>query len=187
MGFTRFFTILALFVLPNILCAQNADSIIDGRLQLPTKYLHQVNKKVDQYYDRLTNKTTKTLQKLSRWENKIKPLLQKVSPQTAEQLFGNGAVTFTQLLQKYQEGISVADNYKAQYNEYQDKLTTSITYLCTQKDNIKNKYIKPALAAKEKITKLQKQTNNSAYKRAQKTVDTTKPAIPWPKQVPTKN
>ena len=40
--------------------------------QLPKKYLADIETKVDKYSNRLTSKTEKTLEKLSRWENKYR-------------------------------------------------------------------------------------------------------------------
>jgi hypothetical protein len=50
--------------------------------------------KVDKYYSRITSKTEKTLVRLAKWENKIKQLLQKASPETAQRLFADKEATF---------------------------------------------------------------------------------------------
>ena len=47
--------------------------------QLPARFLIQVDKKINTYSNRITSKTEKTLIKLSKWENKIHSLLQKVT------------------------------------------------------------------------------------------------------------
>lgn len=101
----------------------------DSTGALPARYLQTVSEKTDKYYNQLSSKTEKTLGKLARWENKIKTLLEKTSPETAQRLFGNNQLTFAALLQRYQQGKAAADHYKSQYNEYRDKLTTSLKYL----------------------------------------------------------
>ena len=119
-------------------CEAQIDSTIEALQKIPTKYITKIDNKIDKYSSRITSKTEKTLAKLSNWENKIKSLLEKVSPETSEKLFGNNQTTFSTLLQKIKEGKAVAEGYKAKYNEYRDKLTTSIKYL---EDQCKKKAI----------------------------------------------
>lgn len=138
-----------------------ADSAIQTVQDIPLKYIKQVDQKIDKYSDRITSKTEKTLAKLIKWENKIKGLLEKTSPETAKKLFSNDQLTFTSLLQKIKEGKSVAENYKATYNEYRDKLSTGLKYIQTQKDQLNTQYIKPASEATAKIDQLEKDVANT--------------------------
>lgn len=138
-----------------------ADSIIQTVQDIPLKYIKHVDKKIDKYSDRITSKTEKTLAKLSKWENKIKGLLEKASPETANRLFAPGQVTFSSLLQKYKEGKSVADNYKAQYDEYRDKLTTGIKYIGSQKSKLEAQYLEPVQEATDKANKLEEDISNT--------------------------
>ena len=94
--------------------------------------------------------------KLSKWENKIKTLLQKADPGTAEKLFGNGKQTFSAMLQKVKDGKVLTENSKANYDEYRDKLTTNIKYIETQKENLQDKYLQPLQQSKVKLTALEK-------------------------------
>ena len=71
------------------------DSVLQSLQQVPVKYISQVDKKIDQYTSRITNKTEKTLTKLSRWENKIHTVLEKVNPEAAQRLFADNQLTFT--------------------------------------------------------------------------------------------
>jgi hypothetical protein len=137
------------------------DSLIHNITEVPVKFLKQTNDKLDKYTSRITSKTRKTLAKLSKWENKIHTLLDKASPQTSQQLFGNGKLTFASMLQKIQEGKSLVENARARYTEYNDKLITNIKYLETQKDQLDNKYIKPLQAAKEKAKQLEKDVSET--------------------------
>ena len=116
---------------------------------------------MEQYSHRITGKTEKTLAKLSRWENKIKNILDKISPETSQKLFGNNQTTFSTLLQKIQEGKAIAEGYKTKYNEYRDKLTTSIKYLEDQKDKRDKKLIEPINTAKKKVTELEQDVSNT--------------------------
>lgn len=156
---TRFVPFL-LLIFTSLTSEAQTDSALQTLQQLPTKYINQVDNKIDQYSNRITNKTEKTLTKLSRWENKIKTLLEKASPETVQKLFGNNQLTFAALLEKYKQGKAAADNYHAQYDSYRDKLNTSINYLIAQKDKLDNKYIQPAVAVKEKVKKLDEQVEN---------------------------
>jgi hypothetical protein len=136
-------------------------SVADTILNLPLKYFNQIDNKIDKYSSRIVSKTEKTLTKLSRWENKIKTLLQKANPEAAERLFGNNQTTFSTLLQKIQEGKSIAENYLAKYDEYRDKLRSSVGYLQQQKDALKTKVIDPLKKADEKLTALEDNIKNS--------------------------
>lgn len=139
------------------------DSIIQNIQDVPAKYITRIDNKIDKYSSRITGKTEKTLAKLSKWETKIKGLLEKVSPETAQKLFGNDQLSFSSLLQKIKEGKTVADNYKAKYNQYRDKLNTSLGYLQQQKDQLDKKLIQPLNKANQKLDSLEKDISNAEY------------------------
>jgi hypothetical protein len=160
MGLFRLVTFL-LIILASLSSKAQTDSTIESLQQLPLKYITQLDNKIDKYSNRISNKTEKTLVKLSRWENKIRVLIQKADPATAERLFGNNQTTFTTLLQKLQEGKSIAENYTARYDEYRDKLRTSMNYLQQQKDNIKSKLVQPVTEASQKLSALEDNVKNS--------------------------
>ncbi len=145
-------------------CAAQADSAfqaLENLQKVPVKYLNAVENKIDKYSSRITGKTEKTLAKLSKWENKIKGLLDQVSPETSQKLFGNNAITFSTMLKKLQEGKQITEGYKAKYNEYRDKLTTSVKYLEDQKDKLDKKYIQPVKATQQKLDELEKEVGNT--------------------------
>ena len=153
------FTFLLFLILPKYYNAVAQQDTAEQKISaISIKYLSQVNNKIDRYTNRVSNKTEKTLSKLAKWENKIKNLLQKADPQTAERLFGNGAISFTTMLQKLKEGKQVVANCKANYDEYNDKLTTSIKYIDDQKAQLKTSYIKPIKEAKANLQKLDSTT-----------------------------
>ncbi len=157
---TQKLNLLILFSLTAYL-AQAQDSILTNLQQIPQKYIAQVDTKIDKYYNRITNKTEKTLEKLAKWENKIKSLLQKASPETVQRLFGNNQLTFTTLLEKYKKGKAVSENYRKQYDEYKDKLSSTLDYLDKQKEQINSKLVKPLKEVQEKIKKLEEQEENT--------------------------
>ena len=134
--------------------AQDADSTLNALQQIPTRYINTIDSKIDQYSSRITTKTTKTLTKLSRWENKIKSLLEKTSPETAAQLFAPGQPTFTSLLEQLKQGEAIALTYQAQYNKYTDDITTSLKYIAQQKEQLDSGFIKKANAAHKKMKAL---------------------------------
>ena len=141
--------------------AQDADSTLNALQQIPTRYINTIDSKIDQYSSRITTKTTKTLTKLSRWENKIKSLLEKASPQTAAQLFAPGQPTFTLLLEQIKQGEAIALSYQAQYNKYTDDITTSLNYIAQQKEQLDSGFIKKATAAHEKMKALASEEDKS--------------------------
>ncbi len=128
-----------------------ADSVLYKLQELPKKYLTDIDNKIDKYTSRVTNKTEKTLTKLAKWEVKIKSLLEKASPETAQRLFSNNQLTFATALEKYKQGQSIVTNQRKKYNEYRDKLTTSIKYLEEQKEKLDTKLVQPLAKVKEKI------------------------------------
>jgi hypothetical protein len=160
MSHVRLVTIL-LTIMACSPCKAQKDSTIQSLQELPVKYINQLDNKIDKYSHRISSKTEKTLVKLSRWENKIHTLIEKADPATAERLFGNNQTTFSTLLQKLQEGKSIAENYTSQYNEYRDKLRTSMCYLQQQKDSIKSKLVKPVTEASQKLIALENNVKNS--------------------------
>ena len=163
MSLTRLF-ITSLVLACAQCCTAQADSIfqtLENLQKVPVRYLDAVENKVDKYSKRITGKTEKTLAKLSKWENKIKGILDQVSPETSEKLFGNNATTFTTLLKKLQEGKAIAEGYKTKYNEYRDKLTTSIRYLEDQKDKLNKNLIQPINTAKKKLDELEQDISNA--------------------------
>ena len=152
---------MSLLIFTSYHCEAQADSIASSLQQLPDKYITRIDNKIDKYSNRITSKTEKTLARLSRWENKIQSLLQKVNPDAAQRLFGNTQTTFKSLFQKVKEGKSIAENYKAQYNDYRDKLTTSLKYLEQQKDKSKNDIAQPLSKATKKMSELEQDVKNS--------------------------
>ncbi len=163
MSLTRLI-ITILYILTSQYCEAQSDSIfqtLQNLQQVPVKYLNAVENKIDKYSNRITGKTEKTLAKLSKWEKKIKNILDQVSPETSAKLFGNNATTFGSLLKKIQEGKAVAAGYRAKYNSYRDKLATSVKYLEDQKDQLDKKLIQPINSAKKKLEELEQDVSNS--------------------------
>ena len=131
----------------------------DSTAPLPVRYLQTVSEKTDKYYNQLTGKTEKTLEKLARWENKIRTLLEKTSPETARRLFGNNQLTFAALLERYKQGKAAAGHYKGQYNEYRDKLTTSLRYINQRlADSNKAGTLRQALSKTDRLNEQVRQT-----------------------------
>lgn len=130
-------------------------------IQLPQNYLQQVSTKADKYYNSIISKTEKTLAKLSKWENKIKSILEKASPETAQRLFGNDQLTFAVLLEKYKEGKLVMDGYKARYDNYRDKLNSTLKYVEEKKAGLETKFVAPLKEAQHKLSQLNNQIENT--------------------------
>lgn len=134
---------------------------IETLKDIPASYIKNIENKIDKYSRRITGKTGKTLEKLAKWETKIKGILDKFSPETSQKLFGNNQTTFSTLLQKYKEGMDIATKARASYDAYRDKLVTSIKYLESQKENIQNKLLEPVIVTGKKLKELDDDINNS--------------------------
>lgn len=135
----------------------NKDSAEATLNSLPVKYLDQVASKSDKYYALVTSRTEKTLEKLSRWENKIKVILEKTSPETAQRLFGNPGLTFAGLLEKYRQGKAATDQYRGRYDSYRDKLTTTMAYLDQKRAFLDSSLRLPLTRSQEKTARLNEQ------------------------------
>ena len=131
---TKNLILLFLFFLPIFNCFAQVDSTTLIINKLTGKYATIVDKKVDVYTKRLTTKTEKTLVNLAKWEQKIYKTLNKVNPEAASRLFSEPNQTFTDALNKYREGKSIAENYKLAYDQYRDQLLTAAKYLEDHKD-----------------------------------------------------
>lgn len=131
-----------------------ADSTIDALQQIPEKYISTIDKKIDKYTDRVSKKTIKTLTKLSKWEEKIKATLGKVSPESAHTLFGNDKLTFAKLLDKIKQGEAVQLEYRRKYNKYQDDVTTTMSFLKKNKEYLDSGFVKKLEATRQKIEQL---------------------------------
>jgi Autotransporter beta-domain len=110
-----------------------------------TKFIRQTGAKAVKYARRIQSKTEKTLQKLARWEGKIRALLEKASPETAQRLFGNPQYTFAGMLEQYYSGWwghqpgrqQMANGYGKTYDEYRDRLGNTMAYLSAQNTKAK--------------------------------------------------
>lgn len=154
-------SIVILVLFTSLCCEAQFDSTIESLQKIPAKYLSSVENKIDKYTNRITGKTEKTLAKLARWEGKIKTLLEQVSPETAQRLFGNNQLTFSTALQKLKEGKTVVEGYRIKYNEYRDKLTTSIKYLDDQKEKLNTNLLKPITDARQKLSELEEDVSTT--------------------------
>ena len=163
MSLTRLF-ITTLILFTSQFCEAQADSIFqafENLQKVPVKYLKAVENKIDKYSNSITGKTERTLIKLSHWEKKIKELLDKVSPETSQRLFGNNQLTFATALQKLKDGKTIVEGYRVQYNEYRDKLNTSLRYLQTQKEKVNSNLIQPVKSTIKKMDELEEDVKNT--------------------------
>lgn len=146
---------LIFFIFSSIIAkAQNAKSSLNTLQEISGRYIEVIDKKITHYTKRITSKTEKTLTKLSYWENKIKVLLQKTSPATAERLFGNNQVTFTSLLQQIKNGEALTLQAQSLYNKYRDDLTTNLKYLSQQKEHLDSGLLKKIKTTSSKMQQL---------------------------------
>ncbi len=143
-------------------------------VKLANKFAAQVSRKTDTYYRRITDKTEKTLERLARFEGRIKALLQKASPETAARLFDNQP-TFTDVLARYREGKVIAVQYGRPYDEYRDKLNNTMGYLASPEtsslsllqgrratvESVAENRAEKVLAVKEKLLRLDSLVNNT--------------------------
>lgn len=134
-----------------------SDSLILSVEEIPQKYFTQLGAKIYTYSKRVSAKTIKTLTRLASWENKIRQLLEKASPQTAAELFSKEQLTFNSLLQKVKSGEQLVAEKKSAYDAYTDKLTCSIKYIQTQKEKLDSAVIQKLDAVAGKMNTLDKE------------------------------
>jgi hypothetical protein len=138
----------------NVLAVGQTDSTLEALQQVPDKYVKTINTKIDKYTNRVSSKTIKTLTKLAKWETKIKTTLTKLSPETAQRLFGSNQQTFGTVLQQIQKGEAIKLEYRRQYDKYRDDATTSIKYLEKNKQFLDSGLTKEIQATKQKLQRL---------------------------------
>lgn len=129
--------------------------------KLTGKYASLVERKINTYTHRLQSKTEKTLTRLARWENKVQALLQKVNPEAASRLFADPDKTFAGMLQKYQKGGQVLQNYKTSYDTYRDQLVTQVKFLEDQKENLDESQLAKLTRLKETVEALDDEATQS--------------------------
>lgn len=105
------------------------DSLISALQAVSKKYIDDIESKTEQYANRITGKTIKTLEKLSKWENKIKSKIRILKPEVYHELFENDKLTFSYLLNQAREGKNIAVGYRKKYDAYRDKLTLNLEYI----------------------------------------------------------
>lgn len=138
------------------------DSSLAGLEKLTTKYISVVDNKIQKYNKAVSSKIESSLTKLARWEQKIKRTLEKVDKPTADRLFGNNQTTFQSLLEKYNTTKQIADQYTAEFNHYQDKLSINLKYLQKQQTGLKKvgKNIDSVLSS---VSQMNQESDNAAY------------------------
>lgn len=103
-----------------------------------TKMTSVIDNKMDKFQYRLSRSTNKTLCRLVKWENRIRPILEKLNPSLAQQLFNGHGNTFQSLLTNWQK-IEIIKRPGAAYNAYNDKLGNTLNFMneaCTS-DKVK--------------------------------------------------
>jgi len=157
--------LLAIFPLRAQQVVNKADSTARAVAELPAKYFNTITAKSQQYYKQVDAKTEKTLERLARWEAKIKNILEKASPETAQRLFAEGQISFAILLERYRavqaKTRTAIGNTTAVYNEYRDKLTTTLKYVDQQKQQLQTGVVEPMQKAKAATDKLNEHLSNS--------------------------
>ena len=159
---------LLLLVLPACKLSAQHDITLLALQQLPAKYFKETGKKIDQYTQRVSNKTGKTLTRLARWEAKVQSMLQKVNPGAADRLFANEQLTFKGMLAQYKKGEAVMQQYRSSYDEYRDKLTTQIKYLDSNKNLLPKNAQQLLAVTKQKANELNKEEEQ--YEALQKMI-----------------
>jgi hypothetical protein len=160
MNLSRIF-LLILLLFNSRYCFAQADTLAATLRALPARYINIVDEKVDRYGRQVSSATEKVLAKLSRWEKKIRSILLKADPESVNRLFGNEQATFSTILQKLKEGKAIAENYMASYDEYRDKLATTLKYLEQKKDELKDGIMKQVGSANTKLAALEKNISNA--------------------------
>ena len=134
----QFPLLLTVFLLP----LEGNASIVDS-VPLPlgqrkaSQFIQETETKAAKYARRIANRTEKALAKLARWEGKVKTLLEKASPGTAQRLFADNTMTFARLLEQYQSGQAIANRYGTVYDGYWDRLNGTMKYLADRNNKAK--------------------------------------------------
>jgi hypothetical protein len=145
---------MLVIITKSTLAQVSGDSAILQLSSLPSKYLEQVSSKADNYYQQLTSKTEKALERLCKWEAKVKFLLEKASPETAKRLFSENQISFSVMLQKYREGKVTLSEYGKRYNKYQEDLQNTLAYLSDEESRLNKRFVQPLGKAKKNMARV---------------------------------
>jgi hypothetical protein len=162
--------IICVFLSLRFCIAQRADSTIlsaDEQLEklvhLSGKYLQATNKKVAQYNEAVYGRMTKTLTRLTKWETKIKRILDRTDPATSARLFGSNQLTFSSLLEKLKHTKSLSDQYTGKFNHYTDKLKGRLDYIGEQKAKLEASTKAQLRSADSALTVLNNASDQAEY------------------------
>jgi hypothetical protein len=164
--------IYSLFAQNTINGQVNADSSLQQLSTIQSRFFTTIDKKVDRYVNRVDKKTGRTLERLARWEAKLKRLLEKASPETAARLFAPGQMSFARLYEQYQNGQRIVQRHQQQYDQYRDDLKNSIAYIDSQKTKLNASLLEPIRTTRQKVDAadsiLQQQTSIATFIRQRK-------------------
>ena len=146
--------LLTVFLLPLLGNASIVDSVpLPLGQRKASQFIQETEAKAAKYARRIANRTEKALAKLARWEGKVKTLLEKASPGTAQRLFADNTMTFARLLEQYQSGQAIANRYGTVYDGYRDRLQGTMQYLSAQNNKAKG--------AQQQLRQLDSLVNNT--------------------------
>ncbi|HRF18320.1 MAG TPA: hypothetical protein PK977_09130 [Chitinophagaceae bacterium] len=81
-------------------------------------------------------------------------MLERANPSIAADLFAPGRMTFEDLYTRYRKGMDIAQQQKASFDVYRDKINTQIAYLNQQKELLDSGIQKQLISLKSKMSYL---------------------------------
>lgn len=108
---------------------ESNDTADKNMSEVTVLYLTTIEKKVNKYTHAVSKRTIRVLERLSRFEKRIKTGLEKVNPSAAKRLFGDERASFSYVLERIKSGEKISNTYKASFDWYSDKLIVTSRYL----------------------------------------------------------
>jgi hypothetical protein len=109
--------------------AQDADSLYNKVFSAPDKLFSAINKKTNDFNDKLIKQTNRYLIRLAKKEQRLKDKLWRTDSVKAKEIFGDPQQTYAALQSKLKVGTGKLDKFSNVYNGHLDSMATALKFL----------------------------------------------------------
>jgi hypothetical protein len=109
--------------------AQDSSSLYNKVFSAPDKLFSALNKKTNDFNDKLVKQTNRYLIRLAKKEQRLKEKLWRTDSVKAKEIFGDPQQTYSALQSKLKDGTGKLDKFSNVYNGHLDSMTTALKFL----------------------------------------------------------
>ena len=109
--------------------AQDSSSLYNKAFSAPDKLFSAINKKANDFSDKLVKQTNRYLTRLAKKEQRLKEKLWRTDSVKAKAIFGDPQQTYAALQSKLKEGTGKLNKFSNVYNGHLDSMTTALKFL----------------------------------------------------------